>query len=287
MLGNYYALVAGLPDMLPTTGKVVDTSAGFREILKEEISPSDYRLVELLYLPFDHANLLNLLFKKDAAWDRRGNFPMDLMEMLIDPKSFETIEKEEVPGYFIDFLDRFHGEEKITCYYSAEHALTVSYYTFLSKQKNEFVKSITAYQRDILNVLAALKCRKFNTPLDNVLVGEDEVTSAILKNRSRDFGLSIEMPDIELLVQLFENPSILDREFKLDLHKWNFIDEITFFNYFSIEKILAFILKLFIVERWIELEPAKGNEMFTTLLNDLCSGFKLPAEFTLIHGKKE
>lgn len=287
MQRNYYALVAGLPDILPEDKKVVSTSVELREMLKEEVHPSDYQLVELFFLPFDHINLLNLLFKKETEWDDRGNYSREMMEQLQDRKTFEIADLDDVPDYLFDFLERFHGEEQIDDYYKAEQILTEGYFAFLDSSKNEFVKEFTGYRRNIANVMTALNGRKFNTPFDNALIGDDEVASALKKSRTRDFGLTTEISDIEHLIQIFETENLMDREFKLDTHKWEYLDEITFFNYFSIEKVLAFILKLFIVERWMELDPALGKEMFNQLLKGLESGFQFPEEFTLTYGKKK
>jgi hypothetical protein len=79
----------------------------------------------------------------------------------------------------------------------------------------------------------------------------------------------------------------VDREFKLDLYKWQFIDEKTFFNYFTIEKILAYIRKLFIAERWYGLEKEKGRTMFNKIFEELKTGFHLPDEYTITYGKKK
>jgi hypothetical protein len=286
MGNNYYALVAGLPDILLEDKKIVHSSAELRENLNEEVQPADYRLVELLYMPFDHQNLLNLLFKKAADWDPRGNFSRDEMEQYQDRKNYEVSDTENLPEYFAEFLEDFHGEESIDDYFQAEQALTAAYYRYLAESPNLFIREVARYQSVVGNVMMALNGRKHGEPFESNLVGDDEITAALKKSRTRDFGLSNEVSDIEQLIQIFETHNLLDRELKLDHHKWHFLDEITFFNYFTIEKVLAFVLKLFIVERWMELDHEKGKEMFNQLLNDLEAGFQFPEEFTLAYGKK-
>lgn len=286
MGNNYYALVAGLPDILLEDKKIVHSSAELRESLREEVQPADFKLVELLYMPFDHQNLLNLLFKKEEEWEPRGNFSRDHMEQFQDRKNYEVADTENLPVYFADFLEAFHGEESFENYYAAEQELTHAYYRFLAENPNAFIQEVARYQSVLGNVMVALNGRKHEVPYDNNLVGDDEITAALKKSRTRDFGLSNEVSDIEHLIQIFETDNLLDRELKLDHHKWEFLDEITFFNYFTIEKVLAFVLKLFIVERWMELDQEKGKEMFNQLLNDLEAGFQFPEEFTLAYGKK-
>jgi hypothetical protein len=59
-------------------------------------------------------------------------------------------------------------------------------------------------------------------PIDEALIGDDEVTHSLKKSRSRDFGLSTEINDIEDIVQIFEMDNILDREIRIDNHLWHF-----------------------------------------------------------------
>ena len=42
-------------------------------------------------------------------------------------------------------------------------------------------------------------------------------------------------------------------------------DEINTFNYFAVDVLLGYLIKLIIVERWIALEPHRGREIFQQL----------------------
>ena len=61
----------------------------------------------------------------------------------------------------------------------------------------------------------------------------------------------------------------MDRERKLDLLKWNWIDENTFFNYFSIERVFAYLLQLEMIERWVSLDKVAGEKMFRSLIGGM------------------
>jgi hypothetical protein len=83
-------------------------------------------------------------------------------------------------------------------------------------------------------------------PFEDAIIGDDDVTYAIKKSRSRDFGLANEINDIETIIQIFETDNILDRELRgLIVSSGNFLMNLTFFNYFTIERVLAFVHKLF------------------------------------------
>ena len=287
MKRNYYCLIAGLPDIVADEKKLIFSSVEFREMLQEGLSNADFELAKLYYLPFDHQNLLNFLYKKNIEWNVRGNYNKELYEVIGDRKSYENAEDIKLLPYLQNFIKQFYSEEGVGSFYKAELIITSGYYDYLSKIPNEFIKMVAEHDKMVSNVMSTLGGRKHEIDYENNLIGDDEIVSSIKKSRLRDFGISEEFPEIETLVQIYETENFIDREYKLDLYKWQYLDEITFFNYFTIEKILAYIQKLFIVERWQHLDKEKGQKMFNKILEELKSEFQLSDEFTITYGKKK
>ena len=284
---NYYCLVAGLPDIVPDDKKLYYTSVQLREYLREELHPDDFGLAELFYLPWDHDNLLNICFRKDKEWDRRGNFSRDLLEQLVDKKLFDLMDTSVFPAYFLDYIELFHDEEEEITWASGSTYLTKAWFDYLGSVPNHFVNQVGTYKLNMGNIMLALNGRKHNIHVEDFLLGSDDVTHALRKSRSRDFGLATEISDIEEIVQIFEIPNILDRELRIDNHFWHYLDEASFFNYFTVEKVLAFVLKLFIVERWFVLDKEKGQQLFSRLLAELKTNFEIPEEFAITYGKRK
>ena len=56
------------------------------------------------------------------------------------------------------------------------------------------------------------------------------------------------------------------------------MEDNTFFNYFTIEKIFVFFMKLEMIERWVSLDKEKGNEMFRKLIDQLKDEVQIPQE---------
>lgn len=283
---NYYALVAGLPDILSDDKKLSFSSYQFREILKGDLHPSDFELARLFFIPYDHNNLISLLFNKNAEWDDRGNMTKADMEIVVDKKQFHLEEEFKVPAYLAHLVEVAHDEESIENEQIAQRKLTDKYYSLLLSQKNEFFRDVAQYQITVTNIMTALNGRKHDISFENDLVGNSEVVKALKKSKSRDFGLSREIENIEEFIQIFETDHLLERELKVDNHFWNYLEDRTFFNYFTIERVLAFLLKLFIVERWVRLDKQRGEEMFNKLLEELNTAFQFPEEFTLGYGKR-
>ena len=284
---NYYHLISSLPELFSDEKKPPFTTVEFREELQRELSAADFDLAMLYYLPFDNKNLLNILFKKEAEWDQRSVFTKEELEPVGDRKQFEFAEDIKLPSYMMTFLKQFHGDEGIETYQEAERLLTTEYYNYISEKGNDFVKKFAEHEKIVRNVMIVLSGRKHEFQHEDNIVGDNDITAALKKSRARDFGLSGEVQDIETLAQIFETENIVEREFKLDQYLWNYLDEITFFHYSSIERVIAYIKKLLVAERWFALDKEKGHQFFNNILKELSAGFQLPEEYTTAYGKKK
>ena len=284
MVRNYYCLVAGLPDLIMDDRKLAFSSVAFRNLLLEDLHPQDFKLVRMFYLPFDHQNILSRLYDEKPVYDNRGNISEEELEELTDKKTFETMEEQSLPGYITDFLSDFFSEEEKPTRVEAERLLTKEYYDHLLSTGNSFLNQYVRHEMNMQNIMTALNGRKFDIDVSADIIGDTDIEHALRRSRARDFGLENEVDNLDALIQIYEMPNLLDREMKMDMLKWNFLDEATFFNYFTIEKVLAFVIKVFIVERWISLDEEKGKELFKQLITDLENSYEFPEEFTLSHG---
>jgi hypothetical protein len=57
------------------------------------------------------------------------------------------------------------------------------------------------------------------------------------------------------------------------------MEEQTFFDYFTVERLFVFLVQLEMVERWILLDKERGNRMFRSLIDSLKNEVQIPAEF--------
>lgn len=272
---NYYYLVAGLPDLLPDQGKVKISVSEFKTEIESYLKPEDFLLVKILFLKHDNKNLLNLLQKQTFTFDSKGNYDQDLLEEEIKEQDLRIL------PYLADFIKSFKEGLRENEEISWENDLEARYFDYLQTIKNDFLKEWFEFSLNIKNITTALNCRKYSFRPENELIGDNFVVQSILRSNSRDFGLMQEFPEIDKILNIWDNGTLLEREKQLDMLSWQWIDEHTFFHYFTIEKIMGFILQLEIVERWLSLDYQTGEIMFRQLLANLGKGFSLPDEFKL------
>ena len=141
--------------------------------------------------------------------------------------------------------------------------LTADFYRTALAHKNRFIRE---YFRFDLNVKNA-KVRYLNEALgrdpkkDVIILGEDD-------------GDQDGFEEAAKLDAILHGKDILERERGIDDLMWDKIDEMTVYDYFDIEAVLAFLAKLHIVERWYILDEKTGREMFRRLVDEVRGTFR-------------
>ena len=74
---------------------------------------------------------------------------------------------------------------------------------------------------------------------------------------------------------ILEGSDILARERGLDDFYWKAVDTLTVMDVFDLDIILAFVVKLKLVERWLRLDEATGRELFRKLVKEIKENFKI------------
>jgi hypothetical protein len=272
---EYHYLVAGLPDIVIDQGKVNLKVADFKEELREHLHPNDFRLVGLLFLRFDNLNLLNLLQKREEPWDAMGNFSEEQMTQGLNDQG------AGLPSYLLAFANAYRESAPIVSTMSWENQLAKLYYEYLLSKTEGFLHEWFTFDRDVKNLLTAMSARRHGLSLGGQLVGRNDVTAAIDKSHARDFGLSNEYPYIERLLKIEEQPDIVEQERDIAHLKWDYLEDLITFNYFTIDKILGFLLKLISYERWAMLDPAKGRVIFKQKIESMEHSLEFPKEFSV------
>ncbi|EGF58832.1 DUF2764 family protein [Bacteroides fluxus] len=278
-MSKYYYLVAGLPELTLEDSKLSYTVADFKTELYPALSEEDKKLIDLFYLQFDNANVLKLLKDKDAAIDSRGVYSAeDLAEYILLLKDGGELADSVFPSYLSIFISEYFNvpaEED----FLHEDRLAALYYDYAMKCKNKFVSAWFGFNLTMNNILVALTARKFKMDIAPLIVGDTEVCETLRTSSARDFGLAGEVDMLELLVKISETEELVEREKKIDQLRWNWMEEATFFNYFTIERLFVFLLQLEMIERWISLDKEKGNQLFRSIIAALKDEVQIPAEF--------
>ncbi|MBO7418808.1 MAG: DUF2764 domain-containing protein [Bacteroidaceae bacterium] len=282
-MSQYYYLVTGLPELSLEDNKLNYTVSDFKTEFYPQLSKEDQKLVDLYYLKFDNANLLKLLKDREAVIDPRGNFTADQFVAVFKQFNEEGVitSPGSLPPYIIKFIQAYltQQEEGTPSDVLVEDWLAGLYYEYAMQCKNDFVSSWFEFNLNSNNVLVALAARKYKMQIAPLVVGDTEVCQALKTSNARDFGLTSELDYFDQLLKISETEDLVEREKRLDQIRWKWMEDKTFFDYFSIERLYVFLLQLEIIERWISLDKEKGSQMFREIIGSLKGEVRVPSEF--------
>ena len=277
-MSAYYYLVAGLPDISLDDGKLNYTVESFKSEIYPDLSAKDQHLIDLFYLKLDNENLLTLLRNKDANLLRLGRYSAEELLQVIDVVREGDTPDAKYPPYFYEFVSLYFTLTPDDLY-RAEDLLAASYYSYAMKCDNKFVSSWFEFNLNINNIQAAFAARKYKMDVPSVIVGNTEVSDLLRTSNARDFGLNDVLSYFEPLQRIVEIEELVEREKKVDLLKWKWLEEESFFNYFTVERIFVFLLQLEMIERWISLDKERGSELFRQMIQSLKDEVQIPEEF--------
>ena len=264
---NYYALVAGLREYtLDADAKGFDAKEIVEEIL-EVISKSDAAAVRLLYTYYDCENLINLR-NGSSAHNALGNLSREEIEA-------EMANPTHLPCRIANVIRAYanpEGEEAETVDVGKrfEKSLFEAYYEECAQSKCRFLREWSSFDRILRNILAAAVARSLSRPIEEVTIGEGDVVEQLQRSSAADFGLRGEYAFVDgVIVAVNDEQNLLEKERKIDLIRWNEAGELVTFDYFDINAVMAYLVKVNMVARWSVLDVRHGREMFERLLADL------------------
>lgn len=282
-MSQYYYLVTGLPELSLDDNKLNYTVGDFKTEFYPQLSKEDQALVDLYYLKYDNANLLKLLKDREAVIDPRGNYTADQFVAVFKQFDEEGVitSPGSLPSYIIKFIQTYLTQQEtgVSSDVLVEDCLAGLYYEYAMRCTNDFVSSWFEFNLNTNNVLVALTARKYKLPIASFIVGDTEICQALKTSNARDFGLTTELDYFDQLLKISETDDLVDREKRLDQLRWKWMEDKTFFDYFSIERLYVFLLQLEIIERWISLDKEKGNQMFREIIDSLKGEVRVPSEF--------
>lgn len=286
-MSKYHCLIAGLPDIKLEDSKQVFSVLSFKEEVYPLLSRRDKKLMNLFFLKYDNQNLLSWLKNPTESvaseLDNRGTVsPERFMELVEAYKEGEKI-KKELPSYMPDFLKAYakefaeaekenepeDEEETTVSPLSQEDKLAALYYAYAIKCGNKFFSNWFELNLNIKNILTAVTCRKHELDNNLYIIGDNAVADSLRTSNARDFNLSDEVEYLPELLRLAEEPDLVAREKKIDLLKWEWLENNTIFKVFDIESVFAYLLKIEMIERWANLDKETGEATFRELIGAL------------------
>lgn len=264
---DYYCLVASLREYALDADTKGFDAAAIVSAVTEQVDKSDARQIELLYGYYDCENLISLRAGR-TAFNPLGNFSREELEAELKSPRRLPDELARVVRAWAD--PEGEDAETVNTAQQFEHALMEAYYALCERKGCRFLRAWAAFDRTLRNVAAAVTARALGRPVEEAVVGSDDIADQLVRSSAADFGLRGELPYVDAVIAAVnEEGNIVEKERKIDLIRWREALELSVFDYFDINAILAYLVRINIVARWSRLDPARGRELFDRLLAEL------------------
>lgn len=267
---EYYCLVASLREWtLDSDTKGFDVREILDEIL-EELTADDRRAVALLYAYYDCENIIARRAERQR-FNPLGNLSVEQLDDVLINRNYGLLSERvaKVVKLYVEADDE-ERDDDVTITENFERAIFEAYYADLAASKSEFLRDWGQFDRTLRNIAAAVAAREAGRTIKDVVIGDGEVVEQLVRSSAADFGLRGELQYIDAVIAaVSDEPNIVEKERKIDAIRWAEAEDIAAYDYFNVNYILSYLVKVNIVARWTLLSPEVGREMLNKLIASL------------------
>ena len=245
-MAQYYFVVASLPPLV--FGKPPEMT--FKELmssLQMNLTKKDFKQIVRLLQPID-------LYNVKALW---LGLPLDDKGTLVGKELEEALlVRDRIPLYLTEFLERYESVEERLRYFPSLYA------SLYNQEREGFLQEYYRFEREARLVLTALRCKKTGRDIIRELQFEDPqdlfVAQILAQKDAPDYTPPAEYEDLKAL---FVDNSSEPKKMAARLLEYRFdkIEEMGEYTYFSMDQILSYAARLLIVENWRHLDQEQGN----------------------------
>lgn len=254
---QYYFLATALPEL--TMDEPPDIS--FYELenfLKLNLSAEDLEKTKIIRRYYDIENIRSF-WRGDEALDHFGNLNALELEEALD-------NRVNLPQYLFDFMDKYENNESRLKNFSE---LFHTYFAYESERSSGFLKKYLAFERDWRLILVAFRAKSLKRDVEFELQTEnpeDAIIAQILANKDADvYEPPANYRELGPIFHANEQDSLTLYK-ALTEYRIAKIDEFIGFDFFSIGRILGYLAKFIIIEKWMALDRKKGTSIVNQFL---------------------
>jgi len=278
MKRQYHYLVSGLPK-ISIDERLPVSVAEFRNHLQVHLHPEDLWQARCVLLQRDHGNILHFLRTGVIPENSVSNFTPEELMNPEDMVAGTAPEDQFMPEYIARFLAENSdnrktsgkgngpGEEKIPDLPALQKELDEGFFGLITENGNEFLRKFFAFQYDMYNLLTYIKSGAHKLDQDAFITGDTPHAHHLRAFAGRNLAKDPDMEYFDEITSISSQPSFAEEERQADLLRWRVIDEMNRFEYFTIDRVLGYLLQMQIAERWEQLDRESGEMVLRELVD--------------------
>lgn len=269
---QYHYFISGLPNISFEDKKAWTSMASFKKILEDHLHPDDFEQAKYIFLKEDHDNLISFIEKGETDPERNGNFTIDDFKEQVN-LFYAILPAEDIlPPYMVRVLkeneEHREREEKmdpVRC----SHLLAEGYYDFIMEHGSPFLKAYTGFEYDLANLITYIKTERHGYDKGRFLSGASEHVRHLRQYLKKTLAKDPEFEFFDEIMSYAGIQTFEEQEIKFDQLKWRVIDEMIFFEEFTIDWILGYLEQMLIVSRWASLKKGPGEEKLREMIDNV------------------
>ena len=255
---NYYFVGTLLPDLYIDEKPEVSFEA-LKTLFYDNLSPKDFAMTTSIRNYYDIYNLR--AYWKGEEFDPIGNLDANELEEALITRSL-------LPQYVFDYLDKYETEEARLKHFPA---LLATFYKVEIMHTNGAFRRYLILERELRLLMVAYRARKLGRDVVKELqyeYPEDEFVAQIIAQKDSDeFQMPEKYADFKpILDHYYHEPIAFQKAF----YEYIFsqIDQMVDIDSFSVDRLLAYMVKLIMVEKWQHLDKEKGLKIIDSILKE-------------------
>jgi hypothetical protein len=265
---HYYCFVAGLPEIRFDGSPLWITPANFVVEMRRELHPEDMRMADVMLHWYDNENLVRFLQGKDLVNVDIAHFNTD--DFIRQHEIFQAIvpEKDILPPYMAEVQHFYSRSQDTLDPLECRRLLDDGYYHWVNEQGSRFVSQYTTFEYNLSNMLTYIINSKSgsNRP-DEGIAGDSDFTVHLHETAGKNLVKDPDFDYFDEILSIKEAFTMAEAEIRYDRLRWDVIERLTLFDYFTTDAILAYLKKLIIASRWESMSDKAGREKLLETIN--------------------
>jgi hypothetical protein len=250
-MSAYYSFIAGLPDLEFDTESDLSLPALYPGILEEMLPAEELEWVRLLWLRKFHLEIISWLSGEGQGEGLPAELPVEAFHSANDAFL-------HLPAYLQQLVLWKENDRGELPPAKIAHRLQQLYFRELLTSGNHFMQEWGESEMNLLNFMAARRSELLAFDKKQQLIPGNNYCELLQEYVTSQKIIHTEFPPAAKLETLFTSANLLERELEIDQLRWNTIDEINRFEYFTIDVVLGYFQKLLLLERWKKIFHSKA-----------------------------
>jgi len=257
-MSNYYFLGTRLTTLSIDQPAEI-TFEEFDQLMRDNLTAKDYAKAEVIRRFYDLENIRNY-------WNKEPFNPYGML----DANELEDalITGHGLPDYIYGYIDKYERKEDRLKHFPE---LIAAYTHEELSHLTGFVKKLLRFEREWRLVMVGFRAKKLGKDVAWELQfedPEDEIVQQILAQKdAKTFEPPEKYAALKPIFQKYQDTPLALHQ-ALSQYRLDKIDEMVEFDQFSFEMILAYMVRLLIIENWQHLNKEKGLEIVNKIIEE-------------------